>query len=395
MAYEFDTPVNRFGTDSMKWSVGEDELPLWVADMDFKTAPEIRDALRKRIDHGVFGYTEVPQSWYEAYSSWWADRHNFPLQTEWLIFTTGVVPAISSIVRKLTSVGENVLIQSPVYNIFYNSIINNGRTILESPLVYEEGRYSIDFSDLEEKLRDPQTSLMVLCNPHNPVGKVWEPETLAQIGQLCEKHHVIVLSDEIHCDLTDPGISYTPFASVSKTCRENSVTCLAPTKTFNLAGLQSAAVSIANPHLRHKVYRALNTDEVAEPNVFAAIAAVSAFTEGGHWLDELRDYLYQNKCRVRSYISEHIAELSVVPSDATYLLWIDCRNITQDSDDLQRFLRERTGVYLSEGSHYGTGGEGFLRMNTACPRSVLDDALSRIEQGMASYREYLKGEESE
>ncbi len=385
MNYDFDTPVDRTGTDSMKWSVGAHELPLWVADMDFHTAPEIRETLMKRVAHGVFGYTEVPDSWYNAYASWWSARHHFDIRKEWLLFTTGVVPAISSIVRKLTSVGEHVLIQSPVYNIFYNSIVNNGRHILESPLVYEEGSYSIDFADLEEKLSRPQTSLMILCNPHNPVGKIWDKETLAEIGRLCRKHHVVVLSDEIHCDLTDPEAAYIPFASVSKECRDNSVTCLSPTKAFNLAGIQSAAVCIPDEHVRHKVNRALNTDEVAEPNAFAAVAAASAFTEGGPWLDALREYLYRNKRLVRSYIAEHIPDIHVVPSDATYLLWLDCRKITRNSEDLQHFLRERVGLYLSEGSHYGTGGEGFLRMNTACPGSILEKALSRLSRGIIEY----------
>ncbi len=385
MKYDFDTPVNRRDTDSSKWSVPESELPMWVADMDFKTAPQVIETLEKRASHGVFGYTEVPESWYDAYALWWKERHSFEISREWMIFATGIVPAISSAVRKLTTVGEKVLIQSPVYNIFYNSIVNNGRNVLESPLVYDRGEYSIDFQDLEEKLKDPQTTMMILCNPHNPVGKIWDRDTLGRIGTLCRENHVVVLSDEIHCDLIDPGKEYVPFASVSEDCRMNSVTCISPTKAFNLAGLQTAAVVVPHEGLRNRMNRSLNTDEIAEPNVFAAIAAVAAFTRGGEWLEELREYLFQNKSYVRAFVAEKGLPVRIVPSEATYLLWLDCRDITGDSQKLYRFLREKAGLYLTDGAHYGSGGEGFLRMNTACSRRVLEEGLARFEKGIKDY----------
>ena len=385
MKYDFDTPVDRRNTDSLKWEVGENELPMWVADMDFPAAPEIRAAIEARAAQGVFGYSVLPDRWYRAYIDWWRDRHHLAMEKDWLIFCTGVVPAISSVVRKLTTPAEKVLIQSPVYNIFYNSIRNNGREILESPLVYRDGQYSIDFDDLEQKLSDPQTTLMILCNPHNPIGKIWDRDTLERIGELCHKHHVLVLSVEIHCDLTDPGTEYIPFASVSENCRENSITCLAPTKTFNLAGLQTAAVAVANPALRHKVWRALNTDEVAEPNAFAVDAAVAAFTQGGPWLDALRQYVYENKKRVTEFVRENIPRLRVVPSSATYLLWLDCSGLAGSADGLAAYLREKTGLYLSRGGQYGSGGESFLRMNVACPRSTLEDGLARLREGVSAY----------
>ena len=247
MKYDFDIVTDRRNTHSLKWEAADGELPMWVADMDFKTAPEILSAIKERVEHGVFGYSVVPESWYSAYRDWWKSRHHFDMDREWLIFCTGVVPAISSIIRKLTTPAEKVLIQTPVYNIFFNSILNNGRQVLESELRYKEGEYEIDFEDLERKLADPQTALMILCNPHNPIGKIWDRETLAKIGELCKKHHVVVLSDEIHCDLTAPETEYIPFASVSKTCQENSITCIAPTKAFNLAGLQTAAVVVPDP----------------------------------------------------------------------------------------------------------------------------------------------------
>lgn len=360
---------------------------MWVADMDFETAPEVIEALRERVEHGIFGYSVVTGDWYQAYQDWWRRRHHLEIKAEWLIFCTGVVPAISSAVRKLTTVGENVLVQTPVYNIFFNSIRNNGRNILESPLVYQNGEYSIDFEDLEAKLSNPQTTMMLLCNPHNPVGKIWDQDTLAHIGELCAKHHVLVLSDEIHCDLTDPGCEYVPFASVSEVCRNNSVTCFAPTKTFNLAGLQTAAVMAPDPVLRHKMNRGLNTDEVAEPNAFAIGAAVAAFTKGEAWLEELREYLGENKKCVRRFVEENLPRLRVVPSQATYLLWLDCSGVTEDAGKLTAFIREDSGLYLTEGEEYGASGKPFIRLNPACPRGRLMEGLERLKGSVERFAE--------
>ena len=385
MTYDFDTPTERRNTNSLKWDVAEGELPMWVADMDFQTAPEIREAIMKRAEHGIFGYSVIPDAWYEAYIQWWKMRHGYTMERDWLIFCTGVVPAISSIVRKLTTPAEKVLIQTPVYNIFFNSILNNGRQVLESPLRYDGKEYRIDFADLEEKLSDPQTALMILCNPHNPTGKIWDRQTLEKIGALCSRHHVTVVSDEIHCDLTDPGESYVPFASVSETCRQISITCMAPTKAFNLAGLQTAAVSVPDEVLRHKVWRALNTDEAAEPNAFAVEAAVAAFTRGADWLDALRDYLYENKKLAEAYIEKEIPGVRAVASQATYLLWLDCSGLIGCGREAAGFLRRETGLYLSEGSQYGGNGADFLRMNIACPRAVLKDGLERLKNGLAAY----------
>lgn len=383
MPYDFDQMIDRSGTNSLKWDVSENELPMWVADMDFCTAPEITEALLERAAHGVFGYSVVPDAWYEAYIGWWQKRHNVTFRKEELIFSTGVIPTVSSCVRKLTTPAENVVILTPVYNIFYNCIRNNGRNILECPLHYEDGAYAIDFDRLEAALADPQTSLLLFCNPHNPVGKIWDVSTLAKVGELAAQYGVTVISDEIHCDLTDPDKSYVPFASVSELCAQNSVTCIAPTKAFNLAGLQTSAVVVPNVQLRHKVWRALNTDEVAEPNAFAVQAAVAAFTEGGAWLDELRVYLYQNKQLVRTFLSENLPEIQLVPSEATYLLWLDCSALHQDSRTLAQYIRQRTGLYLSDGVQYGNGTD-FLRMNIACPAERLKDGLERLKRAVRS-----------
>lgn len=385
MSSKFDIPVNRRHTGCMKWDVAEQELPMWVADMDFQTAPEITDAILKRASQGVFGYTLIEDDWYEAYQNWWEKRHHFTIEKDWLIFCTGVVPALSSIVRKMTTPAENVLVLTPVYNIFFNSIYNNGRNILESPLHYENGVYSIDFEDLEEKLANPQTTLLIFCNPHNPSGNLWDKETLKRIGDLCVKHHVLVVSDEIHCDLTRPGTEYVPFASVSQNCRENCITCIAPTKAFNLAGLQTAAVMVPNPVIRHKVNRGLNTDEAAEPNVFAALAPAAAFGYGEAWLDELRTYLFENRTIAEHFLKEEIPKLYPVPSDATYLLWIDCTRLSDDLSDLCDFIRAYSGLYLCDGREYHNG-TGFLRMNLACSREFLKDGLNRLKASIAAYQ---------
>ena len=378
MAYDFNEAINRRGTGSLKWDVGEKELPMWVADMDFRAAPEILEALQIRLEHGIFGYSVLPDEWYEAYIGWWGRRHGFHMEREWLSFCTGVVPAISSVVRKLTTPNENVLIQTPVYNIFFNSIVNNGCRVLENPLRYENGGYSVDFEDLERKLSDPQTTLMILCNPHNPVGKIWDRETLWRIGELCKQYHVTVIADEIHCDLTEPGRGYVPFASVSETCRDIAITCIAPTKAFNLAGMQTAAVSVADPVLRHKVFRGLNTDEVAEPNALAVPAAVAAFTRGSPWLDALREHISDNRRRVDAFLKAELPRFHLVPSEATYLLWID---LGMPATEFCAFLRKETGLFVTRGGAYGATGENFIRMNIACTDAVLEDGLQRLKRG--------------
>lgn len=380
MKYDFDKIINRRNTNSYKWNVAENELPLWVADMDFETAPCIKEAIARRAEHGVFGYSDIPDEWAESYAGWWKKRHGWEFEKDSLVFCTGVVPALSSCVRKLTSPAEKVLIQTPVYNIFFNSIVNNGRYVLESPLDYDEEKceYSMNFERLEKDLSDPQVSLMILCNPHNPCGKIWCREDLQKVGELCKKYSVTVVSDEIHCDITAPSKSYVPFASVSETCKEISVACIAPTKCFNIAGIHSAAVVAANPSLRHKVWRALNTDEVAEPNAFAMDATVAAFTKGEGWLNQLNEYLWANRKFAEDFITKNIPALKTVKAEATYLMWVDVGKTGMSGDEFAQKLRAKTGVFISGGSQYGTTGENFVRINLACPKSVLNEALERM-----------------
>ena len=388
--FDFDTTPNRSGTDSMKWDVSEGELPMWVADMDFETAPQITKALTSRAEHGVFGYTVIPETWYGAITSWWKRRHGFAMEKGWLQFCTGVVPAISCIVKRVTNLGDRVAVLTPAYDIFYHSIENAGRTVFECKLVYQDGTYHIDFNALEEALSHPLTTMLIFCNPHNPTGNIWSKEEIAKVGALCKKHGVIVLSDEIHCDLTAPHCGYVPYASVSEACKEGSITCISASKAFNLAGLQSAAVVVPNPLLREKIVRGLNSDEVAEPNCFAALAAVAAFNEGEGWLDELRAYLFENRKFVQEYLHEHLPEIGVVKANATYLVWMDCSFFTRDSDELCAFLRERTGLILSSGKQYRGDSAAFVRMNVACSRSRLCEGLSRFVSGMKEYFKQAK-----
>ena len=391
--YGFDKIINRRDTDSIKWDVGENELPMWVADMDFAAAPAVLEELEKKVKHGVFGYCDVTGEWYDAYINWWRDRHGVTFERERLIFSSGVIASLSSIVRKLTTPNENVLIFTPVYNIFFNSIVNNGCRALECPLINKDGEYGMDFADLERKLSDPQTSLMILCNPHNPVGRIWTAEELSKIGELADKYNVTVVSDEIHCDITAPGCGYIPFASVSKLCRDISITLIAPTKAFNLAGLHTSAVYVHNKSLFYKVRRGLNTDEVAEPNSFAVTAAVAAFTKSGEWLDGVREYIFGNRVFAEEYINSEVPGISAVHGDATYLLWADARNLLSrkalpDGDkNLAGFIRRTTGLFISDGGIYGKGGEGFLRINLACPRALVEDGMARLKKAA---EEFLK-----
>ena len=379
MKYKFDEIADRRNINSMKWNVAEGELPLWVADMDFDTAPEIKEAVLERARLGAYGYAETTPEWEDAYCFWWKKRYGFEIQKEWLIFSTGVVPAVSSTVRKITTPGENVLLLTPTYNIFYNSILNNGRNPVECQLEYDGSAYGINLEDLEKKLQDRQTSLMILCNPQNPVGKIWTKEELAKIGELCAANNVVVLSDEIHCDITEPGKLYVPFASVNETCRNNCIMAVAPTKTFNLAGLGTAAVVVPDANLRHKVWRGLNTDECGEPNAFAVQGAVSAFTKGESWLDELRTYVWENRKMTEDFISDSVPVLKTVKSDATYLVWIDVSGSGMDGSTFAEKLRGQTGLILSGGSQYGKGGENFVRMNLATSRKIVEDALNRLK----------------
>lgn len=385
MNYNFDQVINRRGTGALKWNVPETDLPMWVADMDFQTAPEIIEALHRRAEHGIFGYTAVTDAWYDAVISWRKTRHHHEISKESLLFCTGVIPAIDAAIREMTGPADQVLVLTPTYNHFFISIKDNGRVPVECHLRYAGGTYTLNKEDFAAKAADPKTKLLLLSNPQNPTGTIWDKETLDWIGKTCKANDVLVIADEIHCDLTDPGYEYVPFASVSETCAENSITCIAPTKTFNIAGIQTAAVVISNPQLRRNIKNAMAVYGASMPNAFAIEAAVAAFTKGGPWLDALRAYLSENKAFVHAYLAEHLPKVKAVSSHATYLMWLDFREVADDAEDLSKWIRKETGLFMMKGIEYGSNGDTFTRLNIACPRETLIDGLERLVKGVNTY----------
>jgi cystathionine beta-lyase len=355
----------------------KDILPMWIADMDFKTADPVIKALEKRVNHGIFGYAAIPDSYYEAEANWWDKRHNFKIKREWIEVSTGVIPSLSAVVQAFTEPGDKVVIQSPVYNYFNTSIINNKCKIVLNELKYNGEYYEIDF---DEKASDEKVKIFILCNPHNPVGRVWSKYELERLGEICLKHNVLVLVDEIHRDLVYKDNKHIPFASISESFLMNSITCTAPSKTFNIAGLKTSNIIVANEECRKKVNRSLNVNETIEPNVFGIEALIAAYNEGEEWLDQLLDYLKGNRDYLVSFINKRISKLRVVVPEATYLIWIDCRSLGMSSKELSKKIFEQGNLRINDGQTYGEVGEGFIRINIACPRALLTDGLERLEK---------------
>lgn len=384
MKYNFDELVPRRGSNSYKWdSAGsEDVLPMWVADMDFRTAPAVVEALRKRVEHGIFGYVKVPAAYYDAIGDWFKRRHSWRVEKDWVLFTTGVVPALSAIIKALTHPGDKVLVQTPVYNCFFSSIRNDECEMVANPLIYRNGAYSIDFDDLEKKAADPRVKLLLLCNPHNPAGRVWTRQELTRIGEICLKNDVFVVADEIHCELVYPGHQYIPFASISEDFLHSSVTCTSPSKAFNLAGLQVANIFAPNPAVRKKIDKALNVNEVCEINPFAVEALIAAYNEGEKWLEELRQYLLGNYNYLKRFFEEQLPQFPVLALEGTYLVWVDCSVLKQSSEEIVKMLLEKEMLWVNEGSMYGEAGDGFIRINIACPRQLLIEGLNRIARAL-------------
>ena len=373
--YDFESIIDRHDTNSLKWDLFDDDLPMWVADMDFKVAPAIQDAILKRAKHPVFGYTVVPDELFEAYINWWKSRYNLEMSREDMAYSMGVMPSISSMIRCLSDENDEILIQTPVYHVFFYVIEDNNRKVIENELIYENGEYKIDFDDLDEKLS--KVKMMILCNPHNPVGKIWSKEDLDRILELCKKNDVILVSDEIHCDLTDPELKYNPCAA-----DDNVIRCLSPSKSFNVAGFQSSIVHTTNSELLDKIKAQMHIDNSDSCNVFATSAVIAAYNGSEEWLEELRQVLYENKQAVKKYLDEELPIVKLVECDATYLLWIDCSALGVHSDVLCEFLRTNQGLFLSPGHQFGENGKDFLRMNIACPRELLFDGLARLKAGI-------------
>lgn len=383
MKYDFDKIVPRRGTNSVKWDVAKEDgvIPMWVADMDFQAAPCICQALKERMDHGVFGYTLVPNSYYESIISWFDRRHQWKIDRNWILYTSGVVPAISAIIKALTEPGDKVLVQTPVYNCFFSSIRNNGCTTAENALVRKGNSYEIDFDDFERQAADEKTKVFLLCNPHNPAGRVWTPEELSRMNDICLKHGVQVISDEIHCELVMPGYKFTPFAAVSKACQDNCITTNSPTKSFNIAGLQIANIITNNDTIKRKIDRAININEVCDVNPFGVIALQAAYNEGESWIDQLNLYLWENYKVLKDFFQEHLPKLKVLKLEGTYLVWVDISATGLKADELTNELLQHGKVMVNSGTMYGkTTGADYLRLNIAMPRSLMLEALQRIAQ---------------
>lgn len=386
--FDFDTVINRRGTNSYKWDIvkEEDVIPLWVADMDFKAAPAILEALKKRVEHGVFGYTLVPDSYYEAIINWFARRHNWQIDRSWIIYTTGVVPAVSCAIKALTLPGEKVLIQTPDYNCFFSSIKNNGCEVAENELVRRGDSYEVDFEDFERQCADEKTTVFLLCNPHNPAGRVWTKEELERMNDICLTHGVRVISDEIHCELVMPGHRFTPFTAISDACRDNSVVLNSPTKAFNIAGLQIANIICADPAMRRRIDRAVNINEVCDVNPFGVVALQAAYNESEEWLDSLNHYIWGNYLALKEFIAKELPRLEVARLEGTYLAWVDIKATGLTSDEAYEKLMKEGRVYVNSGTMYGRrAGEGYLRINLACPRATLLEGLKRMGGVLRQY----------
>lgn len=387
MEYDFSRPTERRGTDSYKWDSAPetDIIPLWVADMDFETFPAITEALQRRVAHGIFGYTRVPEAYYEAVCNWFGKRHGWHINREDIIYTSGVVPAVSAVIKALTLPGDQVIVQGPVYNCFFSSIRNNGCETVSNSLIYnkEELRYEIDFDDLERKLAHERARLMLICNPHNPGGRVWTRDELTRMAELCHKYGVRVVSDEIHCELTLYDNEYVPFGSLPDELSHGSITCCSPSKAFNTAGLQIANIICRDAEVRNRIDRAININEVCDVNPFGVIALQAAYSDEGYeWLTQLRAYISSNYDLLRERFARELPKCKVMRMEGTYLAWIDCSELHIPSDEIEEMLMHENKVWVNAGSMYGTEGAAFIRINMACTSELLNEGITRIVNGL-------------
>lgn len=389
MEYDFSSPTERRGTDSYKWDSAPeaDIIPLWVADMDFETFPGITEALQRRVAHGIFGYTRVPEAYYEAVCNWFGKHHGWHINREDIIYTSGVVPAVSAVIKALTLPGDQVIVQGPVYNCFFSSIRNNGCEMVSNSLIYnkEELRYDIDFDDLERKLAHERARLMLLCNPHNPGGRVWTRDELTRVAELCRKYDVRVVSDEIHCELTLYDNEYVPFGSLPDELSHGSITCCSPSKAFNTAGLQIANIVCRDAEVRNRIDRAININEVCDVNPFGVIALQAAYSDEGYeWLTQLRAYISSNYDLLRERFARELPKCKVMRMEGTYLAWIDCSELHISSDEIEEMLMHENKVWVNAGSMYGTEGAAFIRINMACTSELLNEGITRIVNGLSN-----------
>lgn len=380
---DFDRLISREDTHCVKWDAREamfgdkDVLPMWVADMDFMSPNPVVEAITRRAAHGVYGYTIATPGYYDAIAQWLLRRHGWLVETEWLQYSPGVVPALSLAVETFTQPGDKVILQSPVYHPFFDVITRHGREVLNNPLKLEDGRYNMDFDDLERTV-DDRVKMMILCSPHNPVGRVWTKDELSRLGEFCSRRGILVVSDEIHADLVYKPYIHTPYASVSEELSRHTITCIAPSKTFNIAGLKTSTVIIADATLREAYNKALNRHFLDLPSFFGVVALEAAYNHGEPWLEELIGYLHGNLEFLNQFVKDNIGRVDVIQPEGTFLVWMDFRSLGMEKKQLKQFLLREAGVALDQGYIFGPGGEGFARINIACPRSLLAEGLQRI-----------------
>lgn len=385
---KFDEIINRKGTDSLKYDfaekfgVPEDAVPLWVADMDFRAPKAVLDALHARVEHGIFGYTEVKENYFQTVADWYGKYFDFHPKQEWLVKTPGVVFAINHALRAFTEKGDAVLIQQPVYYPFAASVKDNDRILVNNELQYVNGRYEIDFEDFERKIKDYQVKIFILCSPHNPVGRVWTREELKKIGDICNRNKVLVIADEIHCDFTYEGHTHTVYANLGSDYASNCVICTSPSKTFNLAGLQISNIFIPDGRLRSAFKRQLVITGYDEMNTLGLTACQAAYQSGGEWLRELKEYLKGNLEYIRSYLAKRLPDIYMVNPEGTYVIWLDCTALGMSDKELDRFMKEEARLWLDAGSMFGEESGQFVRINMTCPRSVLEKAMNQLEEAV-------------
>jgi cystathionine beta-lyase len=391
MTWNFDEPTEREGTNCIKYDRREeifgrkDVIPMWVADMDFKTPDFVISALKDQLSHEIFGYSFRPAEYFSSITGWLKSRHNWSIAREWIIFTPGIVPALNFCTLAFTGPGDKIIVQPPVYFPFFSAIESHGRTLVYNQLKEEDGRWVMDFNSLAD-LIDEKTRMIILSNPHNPVGRVWTPEELKQLADICLENNILILSDEIHCDLVLPGFIHTPVAALSQEISENTITCIAPSKTFNLAGLSTSTVIISNPSLRKSFNRVVDNLHIGGGNIFGNAASVAAYTHGHNWLEALLDYIDRNVDFVENYCLKMIPEIIPVQPEATYMIWLDCRKLGMTGKELQKFFVNRAGIGMNEGSTFGPGGEGFMRMNLGTTHRTVTRAMEQIEKAVSSLR---------
>lgn len=389
--YNFDNITDRRCTNSLKYDFAEengyppDVLPLWVADMDFPAAPPILEALHKAVDHGIFGYSDVKNEYYEAVSEWFKRHFNWKPKSQWLVKTPGVVFALSMAVRSLTEPKDSVMIQPPVYYPFFSVIRNNDRNLVENKLIYNNGRYEIDFEDFEAKIKERNVKLFILCSPHNPIGRVWTKTELQKIGEICKKYGVIVVSDEIHCDFAFPEHPHTVFAAACPDLEERSIICTAPSKSFNLAGLQVSNIWIPNEEYRQRFLQELDRSGGSLLNTLGLTAAQAAYENGDEWLSQCKDYLRGNLNYLRDFLRDRLPEIHLVEPEGTYFAWLDCSELGLEHEELKEFIVNKAGLWLDDGYIFGENSTRFQRVVLACPRKTLYQALEKLEAAVRSF----------